>query len=133
VLANDLNLSIHNPILIYTFLALYGLLTLTMLAYVHTRFRSATSVLKTLQVEWDSAESRHAGFVGKAQEQISKLAVPAVPMVPVVKNAAVSFDMRNQVIAMGKKGFKALEIAKSCGLHEGEVDVLLGMARLQTR
>jgi len=120
-----------NPVLIYTFLALYGLLTLAILAYVHKRFRSAASILQTLQVEWDTAESRHAGFVGKAQEQISRLAAPAVPAVRAAKNAGVSFDMRNQVVVMGKRGIKPLEIAKSCGLHEGEVDVLLGLARLQ--
>ena len=48
-----------------------------------------------------------------------------------MKNVGLSFDLRNQVVAMGKKGFKPLEIARSCGLHEGEVDVLLSMARLQ--
>ncbi len=128
--ANDLSLSAHNPMLIYTVLALYGLLTIAVLAYVRTRFRTATGILKTLQVEWDNAESRHAGFVGKAQEQIAKLAVPA-PVVAAVKNVGLSFDLRNQVVAMGKKGFKSLEIARSCGLHEGEVDVLLSMARLQ--
>jgi len=117
--------------MIYTVLALYGLLTIAVLAYVHNRFRAATGILKSLQVEWDNADSRHAGFVGKAQEQIAKLAVPAVPVASAVKNAAVGFDVRNQVVAMGKKGFKTLEIAKSCGLHEGEVDVLLSMARLQ--
>ena len=127
--ANDLSLSAHNPMLIYTVLALYGLLTIAVLAYVRTRFRTATGILKTLQVEWDNAESRHAGFVGKAQEQIAKLAVPA-PVVAAVKNVGLSFDLRNQVVAMGKKGFKSLEIARSCGLHEGEVDVLLSMARL---
>ena len=127
--ANDLSLSAHNPVLIYTVLALYGLLTIAVLAYVRTRFRTATGILKTLQVEWDNAESRHAGFVGKAQEQIAKLAVPA-PVVAAVKNVGLSFDLRNQVVAMGKKGFKPLEIARSCGLHEGEVDVLLSMARL---
>jgi len=116
--------------LIYTVLALYGLLTIAVLAYVRTRFRTATGILKTLQVEWDNAESRHAGFVGKAQEQIAKLAVPA-PVVAALKNVGLSFDLRNQVVAMGKKGFKSLEIARSCGLHEGEVDVLLSMARLQ--
>jgi hypothetical protein len=130
VQANDLSLSAHNPMLIYSVLALYGLLTIAVLAYVRTRFRTATGILKTLQVEWDNAESRHAGFVGKAQEQIAKLAVPA-PVVAAVKNVGLSFDLRNQVVAMGKKGFKSLEIARSCGLHEGEVDVLLSMARLQ--
>ena len=130
--ANDLSLSIHNPILIYSFLGLYGVLTVMILAYVHTRFRSATRTLKVLQTEWTSAESRHAGFVGKAQEQISKLAVPAAGA-PALKRSSMSGDLRSQVVAMGRKGFSPTEIARSCGLQEGDVDVLLGMARLQSR
>ena len=128
MLANDSSLSIHNPILIYSFLAVYGLLTVAILAYVHAKFRFATKALSMLNAEWKSAEAMHAGIVGKAQAQISKLSVP-VP--PPVKQASVSGDMRKQVVAMGKKGLRAIEIAKACGLHEGEVDVLLGMARLQ--
>jgi hypothetical protein len=128
--ANDLNLSIHNPILIYSFLALHGLLTVLVLTYVHAKFRTTARTLKLLSSEWQSAESRHVGFVGAAQEQLSKLTVPPPPAVP-VRNAAVNFDVRNQVVAMAKRGVAAPEIARSCGLHEGEVEVLLGMARLQ--
>ena len=129
--ANDLNLSIHNPMLIYSFLALYGVLTVLILTYVHAKFRLATKTLNLLQTEWDNAESRHAGFVGAAQKQLSKLADPApVPALP-VRKAAVNFNLRNQVIAMAKRGIGPLEIGRSCGLHEGEVEVVLGMARLQ--
>jgi hypothetical protein len=130
VQANDLNLSIHSPILIYSFLALYGLLTILILVYVQTKFRSATKILEILQTEWDTADSRHAGFVGKAQEQIAKLAAPAPSP---SKPASINFDMRNQVVAMGKKGFTAIDIAKTCGLQEADVEVLLGMTRLQQR
>ena len=129
MLANDSSLSIHNPILIYSFLAVYGMLTVAILAYVHAKFRFATKALSMLSTEWKSAEAMHVGFVGKAQEQISKLSVPVTPTV--AKHASVSGDMRKQVVAMGKKGLGAIDIAKACGLHEGEVDVLLGMARLQ--
>ena len=131
MLANDLNLSIHNPILIYSFLALYGLLTVLILTYVQAKFRVATKTLTSLQTEWSSAESLHAGFVGAAQEQLSRLTVstpaPAVP----VRNAAVNFDVRNQVVAMAKRGLAPTEIGRACGLHEGEVEVLLSMVRLQ--
>ena len=128
--ANDLSLSAHNPILIYSLLAFYGLLTVIMLVYVQTRFRHANRMLKVLATEWTTADTRHAGFVGKAQEQIAKLSVPA-PVPVVSKSATVNFDTRNQVVAMGKKGFGAAEIAKTCGLQEGDVEVLLGMSRLQ--
>ena len=128
--ANDLNLSIHSPILIYSFLALYGLMTVTLLVYVQSKFRHAAKVLQALQAEWSSADTRHAGFVGKAQEQIAKLSTPT-PATNPVKTSSVNVDIRNQIVAMGKKGFTATEIAKTCGMQEGDVEVLLGMARLQ--
>ena len=95
--ANDLSLSMHNPILIYSFLALYGLLTVLMLTYVHAKFRTATKTLKLLETEWQSADSRHAGFVGVAQERLSKLAAaPPVPALP-LRHTAVSFDLRRSL------------------------------------
>jgi hypothetical protein len=130
VQANDLSLSVHNPILVYSFLALYGLVTVGLMVYVQTKFRQAAKVLASLQTEWSTADMRHAGFVGKAQEQIAKLAVPA-PVPSPVKMASINLDTRNQVVAMGKKGFTASEIARTCGLQEGDVDVLLGIAKLQ--
>jgi hypothetical protein len=131
MLANNLNLPIHNPILIYSFLAAYGLLTVLVLTYVHVKFRLATTALKAIQTEWENAESRHAGFVGAAQEQLSRLTVTApVPALP-VRAATVNFDLRNQVVAMAKRGIASPEIARSCGLHEGEVEVVLGMVRIQ--
>lgn len=134
--ANDLGLSLRNPILVYSFLALYGLLTVLILAYVQARFRVASKTLKLLQTEWTTAESRHADFVGLAQERLSKLSVPkasAAVASPQVRTAAVGSDTRNQVISMAKRGIAIADIARNCGLHEGEVEVIVGMARLQQR
>src|SRR6185295_9967737 len=126
VLANDLSLSIRNPILIYSFLALYGVLTVVILMYVHAKFRVASKMVKLLQTEWTSAESRHANFVGAAQEHLSKLAVPApapVQALPArmaqMARSAVGFDVRNQVVTMAKRGIGIADIARNCGLHEG--------------
>jgi hypothetical protein len=133
VLANDSSLSIHNPILIYSFLALYGLLTVLILTYVQSRFRVAAKTLKKLQAEWTSAESAHASLLGTAQEQLSKLAVPTphpALAFPVAGTRTVGLDVRNQVVAMAKRGIGIADIARNSGLHEGEVDVLLSMARL---
>jgi len=137
VLANDLNLSIRNPILVYSFLAMYGLLTVLILTYVQSRFRVAAKTLKMLQTEWISAESKHASMVDVAQEQLSKLSIPApaAPAAPpsqmqLMRHPAVSFDTRNQIVTMAKRGMSICDIARNCGLHEGEVEVLLGMARL---
>jgi len=118
--------------LIYSFLALYGVLTVFILTYVHSKFRLARKTLKLLQSEWRTAESRHAGFVGAAQQQLSKLAEPAAPVPALsVRNAGVNLNVRNQVVAMARRGIAPVEIGRSCGLHEGEVEVVLGMARLQ--
>jgi hypothetical protein len=132
VLANDLNLSIRNSILVYSLLATYGLVTALVLTYVHSKFRVAAKMLKLLQNEWTSAESKHASIVGVAQEQLSKLSVPApaVAAAPVMRSASLNFDTRNQVVTMAKRGIPVADIARNCGLHEGEVEVLIGMARL---
>ena len=132
MLASDSNLSIHNPILIYSFLALYGLLAVLILAYVHSRFRLAAQTLKVLQAEWTTAESAHATLVGTAQEQLAKLTISPPPhaLTTPATRRPVGFDVRNQVVAMAKRGIGIADIARNSGLHEGEVDVLLSMARL---
>ncbi len=129
---NDLNLSIRNPILIYSFLALYGLLTVLVLTYVHAKFRFASKALKTLQKEWTKAESNHTNFVGMAQQHLEKLSAPPPPAMAVAatRNASVGFDLRNQVVTMAKRGITIADIGRNVGLNEGEVEVLLGMARL---
>ena len=127
MLAKDLNPLMLNPIVIYTALAVHGLILMLVVAYVHSKFRTAGRSLNALKVEWNTAESKHSGFVGKAQEQISKLAESAPP----ARSSAVTVDTRRQVLAMGKRGIGTSDIARSCGMPEGDVDVLLGMSRLQ--
>jgi hypothetical protein len=126
VLANDLN-PLLNPLVIYAALAVHGLILILVVAYVHSRFRNSGRLLQALKVEWAAAESKHTGFVGKAQEQIAKLAIPSQSARP----APLTLDTRRQVLAMGKRGVNVSEIARSCGMPEGDVDVLLGMSRLQ--
>jgi hypothetical protein len=131
VLANDLSLSIRNPILVYSFLALYGLLFLMLTTYVHAKFRNASKALKLLQTEWQSAETKHSSFVDIAQQSLSKLRVPQAAAAPVTRNGGIGFDLRNQIVAMAKRGTTSQDIARTCGMQEGEVDVILGMARLK--
>ena len=133
-LANDLSLSIRNPILVYSLLALYGLMMLVLVAYIHAKFQTAASSLKRLQSDWKNAETTHSDFVGMAKERLSKLSAPS-PVVSaaaaVARTGAIGLDIRNQIVAMAKRGTAANDIARTCGLQEGEVDVILGMARLQ--
>jgi hypothetical protein len=128
VLANNLSLSIHNPILIYSFFAVYGLLMLSLLLYVHSKFRSASKTLTELRTEWQSAASQHSSFVGLAQERLAALSRPT-PLI--ARTSGLGADIRNHIVAMAKRGTAVHDIARTCGLYEGEIDVILGMARLQ--
>ena len=131
-LANGLNLSIDSPVLIYSFLALYGLITVLLITYVHARFRTAAKTLKLLQAQWTSAESQHSSFVGIAQEKLSKLAVQTPSSSQAVaRGGAIAQDVRNQIAALGNRGVSSIDIARTCGLDEGEVEVILGAARLK--
>jgi hypothetical protein len=133
VLANASSLLTLNPIIVYATLALYGVLFVVVFAYLYSRFRTANRALKTLSTEWSAAESRHLGLFETAHqslESLSRRPAPA-PKTEVPVRAPVSIDTRTQVIAMAKHGLPVLDIARSCGLAEGEVDVLLGMARME--
>ena len=129
---NALSLLTLNPIIVNLELGLYGLLLVCVFAYVHVKFRKAGRALAALQKDWASAESMHTGLLESAQNRITKLAVEPSSVKPYATSAApVTVDTRSQVTAMGRRGFPVSEIARSCGLPEGEVDVLLGMARMQ--
>src|SRR5262245_2695226 len=110
VLVSDLNLSIRNPLLVYSFLALYGVMMLMLIAYVHAKFRTAAKALKRLQTDWDSAASTHENFVGAARERLSKLrSNPAASQPP--RHAGIGADIRHQVVAMAKRGTAVPDIA----------------------
>jgi hypothetical protein len=85
--------------------------------------------------EWDAAESKHSGLLINAQDKFARLRIereqPAMPRTDVIAGSGVSIDIRNQIIAMGKKGFEVADISRACGMPEGEVDVLLSLARMQ--
>jgi hypothetical protein len=129
--ASDLSLSIRNPVLIYSFLAVYGVLTLLLITYVRAKFRTAEKALKMLHTEWESAESQHASIVGAAQEKLSKLTPGRPAPTSAARIGAVGLDTRNQVVVMAKRGIAAIDIARTCNLQEGEVEVILGISRLQ--
>ena len=132
VQASDLSLSIHNPLLVYGLLALYGLLTLLLMSYVRSKFHAAAKALAKLQADWQSAQSTHASFIGVAQEKLLKLsAAPAPAATAAPKSGALGFEMRTQIVSMAKRGMRTMDIARACGLTEGEAEVVLSMARLQ--
>ena len=131
--ANASSLLTLNPIIVYATLGLYGLLFAFMFLYLHDRFRTSSRVLSLLKTDWADAESKHSELVGTAQERIARLSVeiPARTQAPPQVMKSVTSDTRTQVVAMGKRGLGLAEIARNTGLPEGEVDVLLGLARMQ--
>jgi DNA-directed RNA polymerase specialized sigma24 family protein len=133
VSANASSLLTLNPIIVYATLGLYGLLFAFMFLYVHNRFKMSTRVLSLLKNDWADAESKHSELVETAQERIARLSVeiPARAPAPEPALRSVTSDTRTQVVAMGKRGLGLAEIARNTGLPEGEVDVLLGLARMQ--
>ena len=131
--ANASNLLTLNPIIVYATLALYGLLFAFMFLYVHNRFKTSSRVLSLLTNDWADAESKHADLVETAHGRIARLSVeiPARVQAQQPDMKMVTSDTRTQVVAMGKRGLGVAEIARNTGLPEGEVDVLLGLARMQ--
>jgi hypothetical protein len=122
-----------NPIVIYSTLGFYGLINVAVVLYIYRKFSGANLLLRSLRKDWESAEENHSQLLKQAKDHVSKLA-PAKAASPAVMAAgprSVTFDARNQVIAMGRKGFSAADIARACAVAEADVDVLLGLARIQ--
>jgi hypothetical protein len=121
-----------NPIIVNLELGLYGFLFAGIFLYVNRKFRKAGNVLHEMQKEWVRAESAHAALLQEIRHRLANLTMEtAAARTFAPEPAPVTADVRNQVAAMGRRGIAASEIASSCGLPEGEVDVLLGMSRLQ--
>ncbi len=126
------SLSMLNPLIVNMELGLYGLLFAAIFLYVQRKFRKSGRLLREMQKDWVKAESAHADLLKEIHHRIANLSMESAsaksfaPDVP-----SVTSDMRHQVASMGRRGITASEIASTCGLPEGEVDVLLGLSRLQ--
>jgi len=137
VLENASSLLTLNPVIVYSTLALYGLIFAGMFLYLHGRFRAATRTLGFLKKDWASAQTEHSSLVEMARRRLATLQKaepapqPKVVLPPMPTRQSLNTDTRSQVLAMGKRGMGTAEIARATGLPEGEVDVLLGLARMQ--
>ena len=88
---------IANPAVIYSTLALYGLLLLVVLLYVSRKFSGAKLLLNSLKKDWDSAETTHTKLMKDANEHVSRLAQSATnaPDRTFTGPKPVTFDTRN--------------------------------------
>ena len=126
------SLSMLNPLIVNLELGLYGLLFAAVFLYVHRKFRKSGKVLREMQKDWVKAESAHADLLKEIHHRLANLSMETAAARPFAQDVpAVTSDMRHQVASMGRRGIAASEIASTCGLPEGEVDVLLGLSRLQ--
>ena len=124
-----------SPIVVYSILALYGIVITAVALFVYRKFAGASMLLSSLRTDWASAEASHKSLIDVAKDHVSRLATsgPAASKPePFLTGArSVTFDTRNQIVAMAKKGFNSVDIARACAMPEADVDVLLGMARIQ--
>ena len=132
MLANVSVLSAVSPIVVYSVLGFYGILILSVLLYVYHKFSGTARLLESLKKDWESAETTHKDMLTQAKEHVSKLAPVPTPLnVGAGSARSMNFDLRHQVMAMGRKGFQTGDIARACAIPEADVDVLLGLARIQ--
>src|SRR4051812_4861644 len=120
--ANTSALLTVNPIVVYSVLGFYGVFTAAVLLYVYHKFSHASRVLNSLKEEWELAKTAPTELLSVE---------PSATATPVPQPRLVSFDTRNQVMSMGRKGLGASDIARAFAMTEAEVNVLLGLARIQ--
>ena len=122
-----------NPIVIYSTLGVYGLIIVAVLLYVYRKFSGTHLLLESLKKDWEFAEKNHSTLLNEAKEHVSKFSPTAAAPTPAIAAGArsVTFDTRNQIIAMGRKGLSVADISRACAMPEADVDVLLGLARIQ--
>jgi hypothetical protein len=127
-------LSTINPIVVYSVLGFYGIFMAAAVLFVYQKFRSANRLLVALHKDWENAQSAHLELLNEAKAKFSSLAPITVhPATPASESRprTVSFDTRNQIRSMGRKGLSAADIARACSMTEAEINVLLGLSRIQ--
>ena len=109
---------------------LFGLLVF----FLYFRLRSTHRLIRTFRHDFSSAESNHRTLVDEARGRLAELSpaiAPAKQFAITPKRGALSSEIRNQIAALGKKGFTIADIARTCSIPESDIGVLLGFARLQ--
>ena len=125
-------LSAINPIVVYSILGVYGIFMAAVVLYIYQKFSNANRLLVALQRDWEGSQAAHLELLAETRDRISKLApVTAVQKPQESRPRSVSFDTRNQIMSMGRKGLAASDIARACNMSEAEVEVLLSLARIQ--
>ena len=126
-------LSTPEKIGIYLTLGLCGLLVMLLALHAQRKFSRASralGTLNTLNKEWEEAQTKFFEAEAQAQDHVGALSLAQHSATPEAPSAEIGFDLKNQVTSMAKRGAATAAIARSANLTEAEVDVVLGMARL---
>ena len=96
------------------------------------KFRRTSRLFEKFQQQWAAAESSHKTLLAEAHERVSNITTPPPDTLAFhPRRPSLSSEARNHVVAMSKNGLPADEIARTCGIPENAVNVVLGFARLQ--
>lgn len=115
---------------VYIVLGVCVLLTGASLLLVSAEFRRTSRMLAALKQEWSTAETQFGSLAEEARQRLGTLKTVNPVTQP---SPALSVDVRSRVQAMARRGVPVAEISRSSGLNEAEVEVLIGLSRLQTR
>ncbi len=126
-------LSMPDAIGIYLALALCGLAIIFLTIHVQYRFACARGALTTLNREWENAEAQFTNLAEIAQQKIGRLENVPGGAISQEPGASIDSGIRNQVTAMSRSGAAARDIARTAGLNEADIDVILGMSRVEGR
>jgi hypothetical protein len=96
------------------------------------KFRRTSRLFESFQRQWTEAASAHKTLLSEARERVSTIAAPPPDTLAFhPRRPSLSTEARSHVVAMSRKGLQPAEIARTCGMPESAVQVVLGFARLQ--
>ena len=123
-------LSMPDAVGIYLALGLCGLSIVFLALHVQRKFVRASGVLTRLNREWQDAQAQFLNLAEVAQRQMANQPVhdKAPPREP---GGEISAGLRKQITTMSRNGAAAEDIARTAGLSEAEINVLLGMSRVE--
>jgi hypothetical protein len=96
------------------------------------KFRRTSQLFESFQRQWTEAESRHQTLLTEARERVHNIVTPPPDtLLFQPRRPSLNSEARSHVVNMSRNGASAGDIARTCGIPESAVHVVLGMARLQ--
>jgi hypothetical protein len=119
---SDLSLSVRNPILVYSLLTLYGLLSIFLIVYVHRKFRTAAKTLKVLENPMAKRRIQNTQTSSATRRKSSRSS--RRPLQDSSRGCREKRRRRTRHaqsdVSMAKRGMRAGDIARACGLRKAK-------------